>query len=44
MIHVVFRILLLGIYVVSLRRETSLPLGAWDRLFYFIVALPVPSI
>ena len=30
-------------YVVSVRRMT-LPLGAWDRLRYFIVALHGPSI
>ena len=32
-------------YVVSVRPERfPLPLGAWDGLRYFIVALPEPSI
>ena len=31
-------------YVVSVWRGFSLPLGAWDGLRYFIVALPEPSI
>ena len=31
-------------YVVSVRRGFPLPLGAWDGLRYFIVALPEPSI
>ena len=32
------------IYVVSVRRGFSLPLGVWDGLHYFIVALPRPFI
>ena len=31
-------------YVVSVWRGFPLPLGAWDWLRYFIVALPEPSI
>ena len=31
-------------YVVSVQLGFPLPLGAWDRLHYFIVSLPVPSI
>ena len=31
-------------YVVSVLRGFFLPLGAWDGLRYFIVALPEPSI
>ena len=31
-------------YVVSVFERIPLPLGAWDWLRYFIVALPVPSI
>ena len=31
-------------YVVSVRRGLPLPLGAWDGMRYFIVALPEPSI
>ena len=31
-------------YVVSVQRENPLPLGTWDGLRYFIVALPKPFI
>ena len=31
-------------YVVSVLERFPLPLGAWDVLRYFIVALPEPSI
>ena len=31
-------------YVVSVSEGFPLPLGAWDGLHYFIVALPEPSI
>ena len=31
-------------YVVSILEWFPLPLGAWDRLHYFIVALPGPPI
>ena len=30
-------------YVVSVSEGFSLPLGVWDRLLYFIAALPGPS-
>ena len=30
-------------YVVSVLEKFPLPLGAWDGLCYFIVALPEPS-